>query len=216
MNFDNIKPLELNDKDLIQVEWAKYKKEEFKKNQIVLHHTVSGPGITGDLATWEKYESDVATFCIIDREGKINQLFSSKYWAYHIGAGKKSLEQHSIGIELDNWGPLTPINRDKGIFKTLYGNTVTTLGTYYPKGFRGYAWYESYTEPQLRSLGELLLYFKEIYNIPLTYNESMWEVSQNALNGESGVWSHVSYRKPSDKQDAHPDPNLISLLRALN
>ena len=76
--WSDLKPLDLKDEDLQMVDWDRYYKEEFDKKQIVLHHTVSGPGLRGDLETWKKYKSNIATCMIVERDGKINQLFSSK------------------------------------------------------------------------------------------------------------------------------------------
>jgi len=214
--WSDLKPLKLNDKDLVQVEWLKYYKDKFKKNQIVLHHTVSGPGIKGDLATWKKFKSHIATSVIIGRDGKINQLFSSKYWGYHIGCGKPNLDKHSIAVELDNWGQLEEID---GELYARYGNKVDVPTVHYPEGFRGEQIFEAYPVAQLRALGELLLLWNKIYDIPLGYHVDMWDVSKLALAGTSGVWSHVSFRPwPSSKNkwDCHPDKNLISMIRTVS
>lgn len=233
-DWSNLKPLELSDPDLVQVPWVKYYKVEWSKNQIVLHHTVSGSGIDGDLNTWKNFTSHIATCMIVERDGKINQLFSSKYWGYHLGAGKTSLDQRSIAVELDNWGGLflgdgsnkrfgknadgTPriIKTIQGKFYTVYGTVVNVPVTHYPDGFRGYYYYESYTYEQLKAIGKLILLWNQRFGIPLDYKEDMWDVSQKALSGEKGVWTHASYRNPSDKQDCHPQPELIELLKYLH
>jgi len=217
---------------ITMIPWTRYEKEETTKNQIVLHHTVSGDGITGDLKTWENWRA-VATCVIIDRDGTINQLFSSKYWAYHLKAGNSELDKHSIGVELDNWGGLykgdgnlkqfgkrrdgspNMVRTKPGGFYATYGNEVKCPITTYKEGFRGYNYFESYTDNQLWSLGELLLLWKQRFDIPLTYHEDMWERSQNALDGLPGVWAHVSYRYPKAKQDAHPQPELIRMLKTV-
>lgn len=226
-DFSNLKPLSPKDPDLVQVEWLKYYKVEWPKKQIVLHHTVSGPGIQGDMETWKAFKSHIAVCIIIERDGKMNQLFPSKYWGYHLGVGNAKLDQASIAIELDNWGGLIKgngkpmkfgqktVNTIDGKIYNSYGGLVNVPVTHYPEKFRGYEYFESYTEEQLRATGELLLFWSKNYNIPLTYKEEMWDVSQKALNGEPGVWTHVSYRKPSDKQDCHPDPELKNLLKTL-
>lgn len=231
--WSDLKPLDLNDKDLIMVNWDRYYPETYKKKQIVLHHTVSGPGIRGDLLTWKKYRSNIATCIIIERNGIIKQLFSSRYWGFHLGAGKSYLDKHSIAVELDNWGGLilgdgkkhqfgenadgTPriIKTKKGKFYATYGNIVNVPVTHYEGGWRGYEYYESYSYEQIRAVGELLLLWNKIYNIPLNYKEDMWDVSQKALRGESGVWTHVSYRNSNEKQDCHPDPEIKSMLKTI-
>lgn len=213
--WSDIKPLELDDENLLLVDWDKYYKEEYEKTQIVLHHTVSGPGIRGDLNTWKQYKSNIATCVIIERDGTIQQLFSSRYWGHHLGCGKPFLDQHSIGIELDSWGQL---EEKDGKLYTVYGNTVDVDTIHYPEGFRGEQLFEAYTEAQIRATGELLLLWNKTYGIPLDYNEDMWNVSPRALDGTPGVWTHVSYRPwPSNKNkwDCHPDKNLVSMLKTL-
>jgi hypothetical protein len=211
-DFSDLKPLSLDDKDLVQVDWVKYNKDQYNKTQAILHHTVSGPGITGDLSTWKKFKAHIATCMIVERDGTLNQLFSSRYWGWHTGTGRSSLDKHSIGVELDNWGQLTEKN---GELYATYGNKVDVPTVFYPLGFRGFQLYEAYTEAQLRGVGELLLLWNQVYDIPLDYHEDMWDVSPRALDGEPGVWTHVSLRPEPQKYDCHPDPNLIKMLKTL-
>ena len=237
MNFKDLKPT-----DLSTINFVGYPKEQYfsgnddvyDKKQVCIHHTVSGPGIRGDIATWLSTTKRIATCIIIDRDGTVNQLFSSKYWGAHLGAGKSSLDKHSIGVELDNWGGLIlgdgtvkQIGKNKdgskkyietviGKYYATYGNVIDVPVTEYSLGFRGYNFYESYPEAQLRSLGSLLLLWNKRYSIPLTYNEDMWNVSQRALSGIPGVWTHVSYRPAPEKFDCHFQPELITLLKTLS
>jgi len=223
----DLKPLDPDSCRLVKVDWSKYYKVQHPKRQIVLHHTVSGPGIEGDLAHWKNFNSHIATCVIIDRDGPINKLFNWKYWGFHLGAGNRTLDQQSIAIELDSWGPLIlgdgkqqvinnrTINTVDGQFYNVYGGKVNVPYVYYPEGFRGYKYYEAYGHEQIRSVGKLLLFLCDKFDIPLTYNEDMWDVSQDSLNGKKGIWSHTSYRAPSEKQDCHPDPQLISMLKEL-
>jgi len=230
--WSDIKPLSDFDK-IVQIPWTKYIKEIHNKKQIVIHHTVSGDGITGDLSTWEQWRT-VSVCMIIDRNGIINQLFSSKYWASHLKARNENLDKSSIGVELDNWGGLIKgdgtlkqfgkrrdgspnmIKTEIEKFYAIYGNIVDCPITYYKDGFRGYEYFETYSDIQLRSLGELLGLWNQRYKIPLTYHPDMWQKSPSALLGEPGIWGHVSYRNPKDKQDPHPQPELISMLKTLS
>lgn len=108
-----------------------YFKEIKNKKQIVLHHTVSGRGVDGDINWWKQSSSRIATPFIINWDGKIYKLFDSKHWAHHIGvqnsifeefkipfkyrklntgrtiyANNIILNEESIGIEIDAWGGL--------------------------------------------------------------------------------------------------------------
>lgn len=231
--WSDLKPINLEKIQVVSFPDEQYFKEEIEKTQVVLHHTVSGDGAQGDISTWEDDPTVVGTCIIVDRAGTPWQLFSSKYWAWHLGVGSRKLDSHSIGIEIDNWGWLIPgdgtkkqfgkdkngfpkmVQTEMGKYYTYYGNAVAVPMQYYPNGFRGYNYYEKYSENQIRTVGELILYWKMKYNIPLTYNEDMWDVSQRALEGTPGIWTHCSYSPPSQKTDCHSQPDLIEMLKTL-
>lgn len=117
-----------------------------------------------------------------------------------------------MGIELDSWGGLTKKNSR---FYSFSGQEVKEdKVVYYEKGFRGYQYFEKYTDAQLNSLKELLKYWGERYGIPLAYKgEIMFDCNRRALSGESGIWAHVSFRP--DKSDVHPQKELIDMLKSL-
>jgi N-acetyl-anhydromuramyl-L-alanine amidase AmpD len=227
--WDGLKPIDMAKIKTYPFPVTQHIQEEYSKKQIVLHHTVSGDGVDGDIESWEATPDRVATAFIVDRLGTPWQLFPSKLWAYHLKAGNELLDRHSIGIEIDSWGWLIPgdgttktfgnppkqVNTIEGKYYTYYGNSVTVPMEHYLDGFRWYNYYEQYTEAQLRTIGELLLFFNAKYSIPLTYNQDMFDVSQRALSGTPGVWTHVSYRSANEKTDCHPQPSLIELLKSL-
>jgi N-acetyl-anhydromuramyl-L-alanine amidase AmpD len=214
----------------------KYYAIEFQKTQLSIHHTVSGSGVEGDIAWWIQSLFRIGTAFIIDREGVIHQLFSSKYYAKHLGVKDEALlkhgisgiandlNKHSIGIELDSWGGLIEENglyypalwdKKRNLYvpnhkcKPLVAEQVEK----YPQPYRGFLYYEKYTPAQIESLYNLLRYLTTTYEIPRVYNPSMWDVSRAALAGKKGIWSHVSYRE--DKSDCHPQPELIVMLKKL-
>ena len=231
--WDNLKPLNLSKIVSYPYPENKYFKDQFKKEQALLHHTVSGPNITGDVSTWINNKYRVGTCIIVARDGTPYQLFSSKYWAYHLGAGDHSQDKRSIGIEIDNWGGLKtggglmsfrphhkhfhvlryPRFTNSQKFYTVYGNSVDVPIQYYPNGYRGFKYFEKYTNAQIQTVGELLLFWRDRYGIPLDYNQTMWDVSASAKQGTPGVWSHTSFR--SDKSDVHPQPELIEMLKTI-
>jgi len=217
----------LNLKDIITVDFPndQYIREAHNKNQIVLHHTVSGQGVNGDIAWWRQTSDRVGTAIIVGWDGKIYQCFGSKYWAYHLGlktSSNKSLNQGSIGIEIDAWGGLIRTNRqwypakwDKELKKNVPNTKVAPIQNVqvYEQGFRGFYGFEKYTDAQIEAVRELLVYWNERYGIPLDYHEDMWDYSKNAMDDKPGIWTHVSYRK--DKSDCHPQPELIQMLKSL-
>jgi N-acetyl-anhydromuramyl-L-alanine amidase AmpD len=220
---------ELDLKKIIQVNFPEnqYYKSQTPKKQIVLHHTVSGQGVQGDINWWLQTASRVATHVIIDWEGKIYQCYSSKYWGHHLGVKNDNynnvlLNKQSIGVEIDSWGGLIENNgkwypakwdeKNKKNIPNLKAGVVENVQTY-KNGFRGYYGFEKYTNEQLVATKKLLLYWKKMFNIDIKYNPNMWDVNEDALNGKNGLWTHVSYRK--DKSDCHPQPELIDMLKSL-
>lgn len=208
--------MELPKINIIDFPPDQYYREVYNKNQIVLHHTASGRGTDGDWRHWLSNKERVATSQIIDQDGTCTQCFSSTFWGHHLGttrANNVALNKHSIAIEIDSWGGLTYDVKAKQ-FKSYTGSVVTADRVQeYEKSFRGFRFFEKYTDDQIESVRKLLLYWHEIYGIPLTYQEGMWDVSEAALSGADGVWTHVSYRK--DKSDCHPQPELIQMLKSL-
>lgn len=205
-----------------------YHKEVFTKKQIVLHHTASGPGVDGDIRWWMHTPERVGTSKVIGREGTIYSCFDSKYWASHLGLNHPNngtLQRGSIGIEIDAWGVLAFI---EGEFRAYTGAVV--LGAevaHYPEGFKTIPsspyydkhkvsgqkanFFHKYTMAQIMSVAQLLELWSGVYGIPLTYHADMWAVSDLALAGEPGVWTHVSFL--GEKSDCHPQPELIEMLQ---
>lgn len=200
---------------------SQYIKESANKIQIVLHHTVSGDNIPAIASWWGKTRQRIATAIIISRGGTPYQIFSSKYWGYHLGIkrsffaklglSRRNLDRTSIGIEIANWGGLKEMN---GKYYTCYGAEVPEEKVVkYDTPFRGYSYFEAYTKEQIQTIKELLLLWNARYKIPLDYKEGIWDVSKAAMSGEAGVWSHTSFR--SDKSDCHPQKELIEMLKSL-
>jgi len=198
-----------------------YAREETDKNQIVLHHTVSGRGVDGDINYWLGTKSRVATHFIIDWKGDVYQCFNSKYWGYHLGMKSEHFNDHglpyqrlddsTLSIEIDAYGGLTK-KGDKWIHE-YKGVVPNKRVTEYPDGYRGYKGFESYMQKQIDTTEELLKYFCRKYSIPMDYNEDIWDVTPRALKGESGIFTHNSYRP--DKSDIHPQNDIKTMLKGL-
>lgn len=204
---------------------SQYERIEYEKKQVVLHHTASGSGAYNDIAFWESDKKRIATHCIVEHDGTILQCFSSKYMAYHLGVGLKGnkvpgkykkdpfwYDKHSIGIEIDSWGPLT--QKDGKFFSWTGKEVLSENVVYYPKGYRGQLFYERYTADQIETVRQLLLWFHERYEIPLDFNYDIFDVCNRALDKVPGIYSHTSYR--SDKTDVHPQQELCEMLEGLS
>lgn len=196
--------------------------EKVDKCQIVLHHSVSSSS-DSIVKTWNSNKDRVGTAYSIDKDGTINQHFPDDEWAYHLYVNapgnridKKyksrdlELNKQSIGIELVSMGGLTKRNGNwYTIYKTKVDNSLV-----YETQYRGYKGFEKYTPEQIESLEKLLIQLVHKYNIPIKKDYTfIFNISNEALNSEPGVYSHVSYR--TDKSDCYPDSNLIKMLNSL-
>ena len=123
----------------------------------------------------------------------------------------KSLDKISIGVELCCWGNLNEIDGKfyNYVNREVDPKKVITLD----KPFRGFEHWYNYSDEQINSLKELLLYWGKTYDIPLDYNEDIFSVNGRALSGDKGIYTHNSVRK--DKVDIYPHPKLIEMLKSL-
>ena len=231
----------LNLSDIVQVDFpeTQYYREETPKTQVVIHHTVSSGLAQAVVDWWNQDPQKIAASFIIDGSGKIFQLYSSRWWANHLGIksdflkvqgfkdyGTRNLllNKNSIAIEICNWGGL--VKADDGTYHPAKWDT--TLKKYVPymkvtipeenvqeydKPFRDFLYFEKYTSEQINSISQLVTYLCDKWNIPKTYNEDIWNVSKKALSGTPMIATHVSFR--SDKSDLHPMPEMIDMLKSL-
>lgn len=198
---------------------TQYFQDEFKKTQVYLHHTAGGPLGENVFKHWANNKERVSTCVAISQSGEIVQGYSSKKWGYHLGLGTdiftknnipyKPLDRFSIGIEICNWGW---VKEKDGKFYNYVNKEVKDF-IELEKPFKGYKFWHNYTDEQIESTRELLLLWNERYNIPLDYNEDIWDISLRALRNEPGIYTHNSVRK--DKSDVYPHPKLIEMLKSL-
>lgn len=204
-----------------------YIQEEHPKKQIYLHHTAGNANGEQVFKDWESNTERIATCVTISGkgsncvDGQIIQGFSSKHWAFHLGLKEstfqkagvayKSLDKISIGIEICNWGQLTLKNGKyyNYVNREVPADQVCKLD----KPFKGFQYFHNYTDAQIASVKDLLIQWKAKYNIPITYNADIWDITPRALKGESGVFTHNSVR--TDKVDVYPHPKLIEMLKSL-
>lgn len=227
-------PLDLTEIMQYKLHDDQYYREETPKTQIYLHHTAGNPNPFRAIDFWNSNPTHVGTaFCIGGeptkdkngneqwKDGAIVQAFSSKFWCYHLGLQESvfkkygikysSLDKNGIGIEINNWGGL---QLKDGKYFTYVGTVVDPEDVIeYETPFRGYKYYQKYTDKQIENTIRLVKYLCEKFNISKVYNEDMWDISGRALAGINGIWGHISVR--ADKSDVHPQKELIEALKAL-
>ncbi len=220
-----------------------YIKTETTKETIWLHHTAGGSRPDWTIGGWEKdFQKDdsgnpvldsngnpkpikVGTSFVIGRkssttdetiwDGKILRAFEDKYWAYHLGISKysMSLNSSSIGIEICNYGPLTQKNGQffNYVNKPIKEKEVVELDI----PFRGYKFWERYTDAQLESTRKLIIYLSNKWGIEIQkgiYTRDWFDYNEGWFSN-GGLRSHTQVRK--DKFDIFPQPEMIQMLNSL-
>jgi N-acetyl-anhydromuramyl-L-alanine amidase AmpD len=200
---------------------TQYFQEETPKNQIYLHHTAGGGNAVSVANYWDTTSDRVATAFIIGSKGTIVQCFSSREWAYHLGLKNahfsnmglpyKPLDKFSIGIEVCNYGPLKEKN---GKFYNYVNGIIDPSNvTKLDNPYKGHFYWQKYTDEQIESLRQLLVYLCKTYDIPKDYNDDIWDLCKRAMKGDDGIFTHNSVRK--DKSDIYPCPRVIEMLKNL-
>jgi len=224
----------LDVKELVQVNFAdnQYFREEQPKSQIFLHHTAGNPSAVNTAKYWQQDEAKIATAFVIsgnvkanndnEKDGSIIQCFSSKFWAYHLGLKQdvfnsfgvpyKSLDRISVAIEVCNWGQLT--KEADGTFKNYVNGIVSNDEvTELENEFKGHKYFHKYTDAQIESLKDLVIFLCDKFGINKTYNDDIFDLTKRAFAGENGIYTHNSVRK--DKVDIYPCPRMINMLKNL-
>ena len=215
--------MELDITKIVQNRLSKdqFLQEEHKKKQIYLHHTAGGGNPIAVAKYFEQKEGKVATAFVIGEKGTIVQLFSSKHWAYHLGLKPEvfsdmgvtyqSLDKISIGIEICNYGPL---KKQNGYFVNYVGGRVDRSQVTELNGkYKGHIFWQKYTDAQIESTRQLLVYLCDTYGINKEYFDSIFDIDKRALKGENGIFTHNSVRH--DKSDIYPCPRMIEMLKNL-
>ncbi|GEM_PF-768990 len=199
---------------------GQYIKQTTSKTQIFLHFTAGGPSAKNVIDYWDSNEPRVATPFVIDGDGDVFECFNPDYWSYHLGikGTKGRLDKSSFGIEICNYGPLKLKDGKYYAWPKDYSTKVIPKDEVYslPRGFRGFQYYQSFTDGQINATEKLCEHLIEKYNIEIQYEfDYSWfdydsEVIRQTL---PGIWSHSTVRK--DKLDLYPDHRILEMLNRL-
>ncbi|SEK94346.1 N-acetylmuramoyl-L-alanine amidase [Aquimarina amphilecti] len=189
-----------------------YVQEKHTKKQIVLHYTAGY--LKGDVAALSKPNYRVSVPFIIARNGAILNMWSSAYWAYHLGSkavgGNTKGGKRSIGIEMSNIGflkrigdQLVTVYNDNDVYCDI---SETQFYIKLDTPYRGEQYFATHTGKQYNSLISLLKYLTAEYNIPTVFlpeDKRYGVVAEKELVSFRGITSHVNYRS-SGKWDIGP------------
>ena len=216
-----MKKLDIQAIKQVRLKDNQYFAESSPKTQIYLHHTAGNGNAEGVSRYWNGNDSRIATAFIIGENGTIVQCFYSKHWAWHLGidtedfarngAKYSNLNKLSVGIEVCNWGYL----KKKGDKYYNYAGGVVNPSyvTELDQPYKGYKYWYKYSDAQIESLRQLVVYLCETYDIPKDYRSEIWSIDKEAFKGSKGIFTHNSVRK--DKSDMYPCPRVIEMLKNL-
>ena len=216
-------PMSLDIKTILQerLSNSQYFQEESPKSQIYLHHTAGGGNARAVSRFWNSNDTRIATAFVIGNNGEIVQCFSSKHWAYHLGIDGQDFQAHglpyknlnklSVGIEICNYGPIKL--KDGKYYNYVKGIMQPADITVLDKPYKGNILWQKYTDAQIESTRQLLVYLCDTYNIPKLYRKEIFSIDKEAFKGTPGIYTHNSVRK--DKSDIYPCPRMIEMLQNL-
>lgn len=175
--------LEIRDKFLSP---QNYYPQRYPKKTIFLHHTAGAHNPVSTILAWNgDAQGRVATAFVIGNksadgnnagyDGKVYRCFDESQWAYHLGMPDSGgrVDKSAIGIEICSFGFL---KRNGSKFFT-YVNTEFTNKMGIAKlaqPFRGYRYFQSYSDAQLESLRALLLDLSKRFQIDLKLGLQEW------------------------------------------
>ncbi|WP_289061741.1 peptidoglycan-binding protein [uncultured Zobellia sp.] len=207
-----------------------------EKDTIYLHHTAGLHRPDYTIGWWENDNKPgtlnrVGTSFVIGRkslegddmfDGVTYRAFNEMFWAHHLGTklrNNKLLNQKSIGIEICSLGHLKKSSDGQFYFQSnskkiaVPESEVCQLNT----PWRGYQYFQKYTDKQIKECERLILTLATIFDIPvknLKYDSSWFDINDEAQNGEPGIWTHCNVR--TDKTDCFPQPEFIEMLNGLH
>ena len=200
-----------------------------KKEYLFLHHTAGGNDPYGVVKMWNNdTRGRIGTEFVMGGQSAFNgndiydgvivQAFPEGAYAWHLGDnGSDYMHSHSVGIEVCNFGQIK-----NGL--TYTGQKADPLQIVELKQpFRGYKFWHRYSDKQLATLKELILYIADRDNIDVrkglveeikAKGAGGFEWNENAYYGRvKGMWTHTSVRK--DKVDMFPQQELMDMLLSL-
>lgn len=193
-------------------------RDKFPKKQIVWHHTEGHDNVNGVVDWWKNDgRQNIATSALIGKAGNFVQVFDNDFWAYSLGIksnayknGFNGADKTCVAVELTNSGGLIKKGND---YISNFNSKVTDVVNV---DFRGYKYYDRYTDKQIQALKYWTLLCAAAYDIPLDYEyDNLFVKNNNALGGKSGIYTHCSFRDSDEKQDLSPQPALINMAKNL-
>jgi hypothetical protein len=183
-----------------------------QKTGIALHHTVGGSA-RSTFEFWRDNADQVGTAYIIDRDGKIFEVFEPDAWAWQFGlkwppGDKIAFERRFIGIEIASEGALTESGGELFCFGTISPRTRKKREETFDCGrdYRGFRFFDRYEPAQMTSLCSLVGSLCDTFHIPRQVPSNPMDFRGEGLKQFEGIIGHTMVR--TDKTDPLPDPDF--------
>ena len=207
---------------------AQYLVGSGKKEWIFLHHTAGWDNPMGTIDGWNRdTRGQIATEFVLGGQnikkkehiydGVIAQAFPSGNYGWHLGTGNSLMHRNSVGIEICNFGQVV---KGKNYVNIAVPEEQTVK---LDKAFRGFQHWHRYSDKQLESLKELILFIANRDSIDPRKGlvELIKEKGAEAFNvmdvamcsKKPGMWTHTNVLK--GKVDCSPQQKLIDMLLSL-
>ena len=200
-----------------------------KKEYLFLHHTAGGNDPYAVVKMWNNdTRGRIGTEFVLGGQslftgndiydGTIVQSFPEGSYGWHLGDnGSEYMHSHSVGIEVCNFGPI----KDGKTYTGQLANPLQVVELKEP--FRRHKFYHRYSDKQLSTLKEFILFIANRDNIDIhkglieeikKKGAGGFEFNSDAYYGKvKGMWTHTNTRK--DKSDMFPQQELIDMLLSL-
>lgn len=204
-----------------QLDSSQYIKQQTPKDKIFIHFTAGSKSAPNVIKYWNSDEPRVSTAYVIGGDdGNAYECYNPDYWSFHLGVKgtNGSLDKSSVGIEICSYGPLKKVGDKYFAWPANWTTEVSPSEVYeLTSEFRGYKYYQAYTQDQLNTLEKLLEFIIDEYNIPVqsAFNMSWFEFNEELIAKKTpGIWTHTNVRK--DKSDSYPDQRLLDILNRIS
>ncbi len=189
-----------------------------QKTGICIHHTVGGSA-RSTFDWWLNDGQQVGTAFIIERDGRVHEVFPPEAWAWQFGlkwpsSRKIAFEQRFIGIEIASEGGLKESGGKLYCFDRVSPRCEKNRADALDCGrvYRGYRYFDHYERAQIDALVTLLDDLLTRFAIPRRRPANPLDFHGEALEKFTGVIGHAMIR--NDKSDPNPDEELWRRLAA--
>lgn len=209
---------------------GEYKEGPTKKEYCFLHHTAGWDNPYNQVSSWGRDKRGaVGTEFVLGGpsingvskyDGVMLQCIPKGGYGWHLGEnGSQHMHEHSVGIELCNFGWV----KDGKVYTGASIDSKQTITL--DQEFRGYKSWHLYSPAQLESLKKWILFIAERDNIDVRKGLIEWikkegpfkafDFHADAFYGKiKGLLTHTNTNK-SGKWDLSPQPDLIDMLLSI-